>query len=187
MGNDRSQLKIDINLDKFMKGHNAFPKLGDYVMRGINNGIDRFSDMLLAKLQENLIAYGLGDSKLFSSAVIIKKENGLYITMGSEYAMFVEYGTGIVGANFSHPNLTGIAWQYDVNSHGDSGWWYPTDASDPNPSKRFREGSGWWAWTAGQASRPFMYMTWKWGSQHVTQIIEKDINDELKRWGAKMR
>jgi len=82
MGNDRSQLKIDINLDKFMKGHNAFPQLGDYVMRGINNGIDRFSDMLLAKLQENLIAYGLGRLKTIFECCDYKKRKWIIYYYG---------------------------------------------------------------------------------------------------------
>ena len=59
------------------------------------------------------------------------------------YAAFVEYGTGIVGADNSHPDSGG--WAYDVNNHGDAGWWYQVD--------------GGWRHTRGMPARPFMYNT----------------------------
>lgn len=67
------------------------------------------------------------------------------IRAGAPYAVYVEYGTGIVGQNFPHPAPEG--WQYDVNKHGESGWWY------------FNDRDGRWHWTQGMVSRPFMYNT----------------------------
>lgn len=67
------------------------------------------------------------------------------IRAGIWYAAFVEYGTGVVGSRNPHPEPDG--WAYDVNGHGDAGWWYLND----NDSKLH--------WTAGQPSRPFMYET----------------------------
>ena len=70
------------------------------------------------------------------------------------YAFFVEYGTGIYGA--------------DVNGHGLNGWWYPS----PN---------GWWtpktgdykgrsmAHTVGMPPRPFMQNTYA----HLIEEAEK--------------
>lgn len=48
----------------------------------------------------------------------------------TSYAMFVEYGTGMYGA--------------DVNEHGDAGWYY------------YNNRSGQWVHTIGMAARPFM-------------------------------
>lgn len=67
------------------------------------------------------------------------------IKAGAYYAAYVEFGTGVVGSQSSHPNPDG--WQYDVNNHGDEGWVYYDD-----DSKKFR-------WTKGFKSRPFMYNT----------------------------
>jgi len=67
------------------------------------------------------------------------------IIAGAPYAAYVEFGTGIVGAGAPHP--TPLGWTYDVNSHGDAGWWYL------NP----RDGRV--HWTKGMKSRPFMYNT----------------------------
>ena len=67
------------------------------------------------------------------------------IKAGAYYAVYVEFGTGVVGSQSPHPNPDG--WQYDSNNHGDKGWVYYDDKLD-----RFK-------WTKGFKSRPFMYNT----------------------------
>ena len=61
-----------------------------------------------------------------------------------EYAVFVEYGTGIVGAGNPHPEPNG--YDYDVKGHGWAGWVYKGD-------------DGQFHQTYGMASRPFMFYT----------------------------
>lgn len=68
------------------------------------------------------------------------------IKVGSAYAIFVEYGTGIVGANNPHPEPA-PGWTYDKNGHGEKGWTY-FDAKQ----NRFR-------WTKGQPASAFVYRT----------------------------
>lgn len=63
------------------------------------------------------------------------------------YAVYVEFGTGIVGQGNPHPAPEG--WKYDINEHGEKGWVY------------YNERDGKWHWTKGMASRPFMYNTAK--------------------------
>lgn len=63
------------------------------------------------------------------------------------YAIFVEYGTGIRGAEGeNHPWADESGWEYDVNKHGEEGWLYL--GYDMK-----------WKRTRGHASRPFMYNT----------------------------
>ena len=69
------------------------------------------------------------------------------IRAGATYAVYVEFGTGVVGKGSPHPDPQG--YQYDVNNHGDKGWVY------------FDEDSGKFRWTKGFKSRPFMYNTAK--------------------------
>ena len=73
--------------------------------------------------------------------------NGAYwlIYTGCEWAPYVEFGTGLVGSQNPHPDTGLASWKYDVNEHGEAGWFY------------FREGE--WHWTKGMPSRPFMYET----------------------------
>lgn len=62
------------------------------------------------------------------------------------YAVYVEFGTGIVGQGSPHP-IPPEGWVYDVNAHGEKGWWYYSNRDDR------------WHWTKGVRSRPFMYYT----------------------------
>lgn len=67
------------------------------------------------------------------------------IKAGAPYAVYVEFGTGIVGKHQPHPSPDD--WRYDINGHGESGWWY------------FNDYTGHPQWTKGIPSRPFMYNT----------------------------
>lgn len=65
------------------------------------------------------------------------------VTTGVMYAAFVEYGTGVVGAEEPHPEPNG--YKYDVNGHGWDGWVYGYNGT-------FHR-------TYGMPARPFMYGT----------------------------
>ena len=83
----------------------------------------------------------------------IQKTPGIVLQYGSTYivytdcpwAKYVEFGTGITGSHNPHPSASVSGWKYDVNEHGESGWFY------------YRDGE--WHWTKGMPSRPFMYET----------------------------
>lgn len=81
--------------------------------------------------------------------------NAGFIRVTSDHAAFVEFGTGVVGKNSSHPNaeyLSKASWGYATGSKifttqdGRVGWIYPTD-------------DGGFRFTEGMQSRPFMYET----------------------------
>ena len=63
---------------------------------------------------------------------------------GMSYALFVEYGTGIYGA--------------DINNHGMDGWWYPSPNGWWTPKQGKYRGQS-MAWTVGMQGRPFMHNT----------------------------
>lgn len=75
------------------------------------------------------------------------------------YAAFVEFGTGVVGSRNPHPEPAILGWSYDVNGHGDLGWWYPSGEGDTNPTRYQLADGSFIAWTKGMPSRPFMYNT----------------------------
>lgn len=97
----------------------------------------------------------------------INAEQGAVIQNGARWivytncpwAKFVEFGTGIVGKNSPHPGTSIVGWKYDVNEHGEKGWFY------------FRDGE--WHWTKGLPSRPFMWET----SLQLTQEIVKTAKE----------
>ena len=82
-----------------------------------------------------------------------------FVKCSCGYAVYVEFGTGIKGAGSPHPDAAILGWKYDINRHGELGWWYPTDSADPNPYKYTAQNGTTYAWTRGMPSRPFMYET----------------------------
>lgn len=97
----------------------------------------------------------------------INYEQGGVIQHGSKWivytncpwALFVEFGTGIVGEQNQHPVTSIIGWKYDVNDHGEKGWFY------------FRDGE--WHWTKGMPSRPFFYETGMELRQNIVRIARE--------------
>lgn len=86
------------------------------------------------------------------------------------YAVFVEYGTGVVGQGSPHPGpwvppivfyKDRIYTQHDTYGHGDNGWWY------------ISEHDGHRHWTKGQPSRPFFYQTY----MELAQMAQQEFGN----------
>lgn len=73
------------------------------------------------------------------------------------YALYVEFGTGIVGEASPHSGDTDIEWEYDIHDHRENGWWYYTST----------DGYGRFRWTMGMPARPYMYNTLRWLQQNA--------------------
>ena len=85
------------------------------------------------------------------------------IVAGAPHAVFVEFGTGIVGAQNPHPEII-PGWRYDSNNHGEAGWWYLGDWD------------GNWHWTKGMPSRPFMWET----ARELPMLFDKLVREVFK-------
>jgi len=151
-------MKITVNLSNIDA---ALKQLDDYiksletktsalVKRLVDDGVS------IAKAQ--VIDLGAFETFELSSSIdgmmYVKGDKGVIFT-NCPYAAYVEFGTGVVGKGSPHPKFP---WAYDINNHGEDGWWYPTDETDPNPHKHTYNGQL-YAWTKGMPSRPFMYNT----------------------------
>lgn len=80
------------------------------------------------------------------------------------YAIYVEYGTGVIGAKNPHPEYGMHGWVYDVNNHGTEGWVY------------FNEREGKVMRTLGQPSSPFMYNTFRELQQKAHEFAANVFN-----------
>jgi hypothetical protein len=168
---------LDIDLNKVDKTIKEVNKLQRKIDKAINDGIKELSDKMRARAILNLQKYGLGTSKLINELKLTPMDGGINISIGTDYAFFVEYGTGIKGENKPHPKAMEVGWDYDVNEHGDYGWWYPTTMDNPYFIKhkvRYVNGTP-YAWTKGMESRPFMYETWLYGRRIATKTINKHL------------
>ena len=85
------------------------------------------------------------------------------INVGTNYSIFVEFGTGIVGANSPHPEPKD-GYEYDVNSHGMAGWYY------------FDEKQSRIRWTKGQKASAFVYKTVKFLSKREKSDSRKPLS-----------
>lgn len=80
-----------------------------------------------------------------------------------EYAAYVEFGTGPVGAE----NHAGISPNVDI-SYREDGWCYMNDKGE-------------YIYTKGQPAQPFMYPALKNNEDTVLKEIEKDLEREYRR------
>ena len=104
----------------------------------------------IAKMQVvSLEAFDTGELEQSIQGLFFPSERCGFVIAGAPYAIYVEYGTGIVGKSSPHPEAEGN-YDYDVHQHGATGWVYKSDKD------------GKYHWTAGYVSRPFMYNTLRW-------------------------
>ena len=119
-------------------------------------------------------AYQTGD---LQESITCRNEHGIgYVTAGEglmdgegngSYAIYVEYGTGIYGA--------------DINGHGLAGWWYPAPWGTWTPEEGIHAGEK-MAWTNGMPPRPFMQSTFddlcEEAEMHGARVIAEYIRGE---------
>lgn len=104
----------------------------------------------IAKMQVvSMDAFDTGELESSIQGMFFPEERCGFVIAEAPHAIYVEYGTGIVGQSFPHPEAEGN-YEYDVNQHGAKGWVYKSD----------RDGK--FHWTKGYVSRPFMYNTLRW-------------------------
>lgn len=104
------------------------------------------------------------DSGELYNSIFAKYEGDAgFVVADATHAAFVEFGTGTMGKNSPHPQIAVAGWHYDVNNHGELGWWYVG-----------RDGQ--YHWTKGMPSRPYMYQT----AQLLRQMVVPAAKEILK-------
>lgn len=182
---------VNINLEKL---DNRLLKKGfsvlDYkIKKAVDDGMEDVTSQLVEFIKARLDFYGLGHTKLARTINIEYLSDGISIRMDSDYAVFVEYGTGYNGSENPHPKAGMDGWVYmsgKNSGRGVGGWFYPTTSSDPNPNKHIYNGEL-YGWTQGLPSSPFMYDTWKWGQFSATNIVNGHVNRAIKEWELSMK
>lgn len=165
-------------------------------LREYKRNTQEFCDKLAQKLVEKgvlLVRLKIGQYDVIDTGLLISSVTrpeqvrpGVWRTTlfcdngeGKNYALYCEFGTGIEGEKKPHPLAEQAGWQYDVNQHGNAGWWYPTDEADKNPTKKVGstgEPSEYIAHTKGQPARPFWYET----LQELPKFIEEAATEAAR-------
>ena len=155
--------KITINALSKSSIENAIKQL-----RAYQNDLTYKCQLLAEKLAENGVEIArvqIADlDAIFTSELLSSihaeyqgstKGGGIWsVVAGTDHAMFVEFGTGIVGKQSPYPGELpdGVSWEYASGktirqlADGRYGWFYKDD-------------DGQWWFTEGMPSRPFMYYT----------------------------
>lgn len=149
------KITIGLSAKEFREAARQIERYKEELTRKVELFVHRLADegVKLAKIK--IMQYPAIDTgELLNS---IKNEPGAVITNGSQWivytgckwAPYVEFGTGVVGAQNPHPDTSIADWKYDVNGHGEAGWLYSKEGENEIETH----------WTKGMPSRPFMYET----------------------------
>ena len=166
-----AELKVNISYPKQVQ-----EKLNKYIIeleKAQSNAINEISAKIQDKLLENMIKYNIDSVEILGSISVNTSNEGVEIKVGAKHAIFIEFGTGIVGSENPHPKPVRANWIY-----GNGGWWYPT-----TPQKQSRYpyqptaiiNNQLYAYTKGQKSKPFLYDTWLWATRSINNIFKKHI------------
>lgn len=138
-------------------------------VRAYEKKVDRLEEKVTEKLVEDGVKIAKENADYLSIYDTGELVNGIYgetngnvghVVSSAPHSAFCEFGTGIRGASSPHPNPGLVSWRYDVNEHGEEGWWYLGD-------------DGNWHWTAGMPSRPYMYNTANELRQKAGEIVKE--------------
>lgn len=131
-------------------------------LRDKKKSISEIAESIVNKVSE----VGLKDN--YDSTIVTPISNDGSVVSGGiqtvdEIDTYREYGTGIVGSENPHPDISS-GWIYDVNEHGEKGWIYP-------------KGDGTFGWTKGQIAQKKFYEATR-NMERALPIIAKE---EMKK------
>lgn len=92
-----------------------------------------------------------------------------YVRSNDEIDTYREFGTGIVGSENPHVDevLSKAGWKYDVNEHGEKGWWYPKE-------------EGGFGWTQGQVAQKKFYLAAQRAKEKTPEIAKEEFQKYKK-------
>ena len=132
---------------------NSFGKVADYfekykkaLEQSVNNSILKTTLFLYETIVANCNNNGIINHTNEIKWSYDEKTNTGKVYTNDNVIIFNEMGTGITGSNNPHPNPSKefSSWKYDVNNHGEKGWYYPKE-------------DGTFGWTKGLPSRHMFY------------------------------
>lgn len=174
-GGREPRYKKYLSLDDMPKSFSVMDKLHKDISKAQLQGFHDAANSIRNKLLKLLDKYDLQALKPYVNVRFYK--NSFEITVNSEQAVFAEYGTGIMGETFPHPD---DPWQYDINGHGEHGWYAPIDELGFYPKNQYKylTPSGGYSFTFGMPARPYFYELGKWIQSYG--IVSRSINKRLR-------
>lgn len=156
---------IDINLSKngLKEAIQRLERYKQHISKRViqlnNKLLTTGKSIIVKNIQEVVINKTIADGLSNSVEAYYDPNLGVIFFVKASWAVFVEYGTGIVGSQNQHPNLARTGWIYDINEHGEKGWWYVLGGKSYH--------------TRGQPSQPFMFKSYL-DLKNIMSTIAKD-------------
>lgn len=163
---DRSEIKATIKTLKSMSSD----------IRNINTSLEKILDEAVKYCQSlTPISDGEGNHLRYDT-YWEKTPNGYRIVQEGENVLYVEFGTGVVGAENPH-QLASTNWVYGVGEHifttsdGRTGWFYPADKE----KRKYK-------FTQGQPANMQMYKTAIWLSERLNKEVKIYMEKVKQKW-----
>lgn len=140
--------RIDVGLSResVQEAIDALLAYADSIDERAERATSAIADEGIESARQQLASYPqpFATGRLAASFRKSRVPGGYEVSNDCDHAAFFEFGTGVRGQRQSYPyRFPDVGWAYDVNSHGDSGWFYIGDDGARH-------------WTRGMPSRPFM-------------------------------
>ena len=149
--------------------------------QGAKLGVKEASEKLYKSITDKMDSCNLQNHK--ENVKLEDKSNNKVIAYrvytNDHVIMFHEFGTGIKGEQTKWAGSFG----YEVNGmgKGETGWWYPTTESDPNPYKWTDSSGQLRAFTHGLTSKLLFYNSLKDIESSLTKEIEMKIDAHMSK------
>jgi HK97 gp10 family phage protein len=168
-----AQLELDVfSLESLEKAIAKVEKFQLNIPKILDKAIDEIAEKARQRCLHEMSLHDLkkggtlAQSNLASTIEIRRDDiKSFTLAVNGEYAMYVEFGTGVVGRDNPHPDVSFLdqAWEYDSKGHGEAGWFYYKDGVKYH--------------TRGQEAKPFLYPTYL----YVRRIVTRTVNKHIKR------
>lgn len=156
-------IKLTLSESGIEKAIKELREYRDKVKKADEKLVHNLTEQGVSLAQQNAAYMNIYDSGELVNGIDSRYEGKKgFVVSNAKHSAFCEFGTGVVGKNDPHPEPI-PGWQYDVNEHGEAGWWYYNDAGE----KR---------WTKGMPSRPYMYDT----ARMIRNKVEEAAKEVLK-------
>lgn len=169
-------ITAELSQQSLEKAKKLLIKYQEAYYKGINNAVKYATEALHNKVLEYCYANGISNHTNEIHSKYDEKTGIGRVWTNDMVIILNEMGSGIVGSNNPHPNPNGPfkSWKYDVNEHGEKGWYYPTTTDDPNPYKYEKNGQL-YGWTKGLPSRHMFYDALNDIINEIGDIVEIEL------------
>lgn len=160
----KTLLTIELSKDSLKNAINYLNKFKNAYEKGIDNAVLHATEMMYEKVKQYCYEAGITEH---TNNIYMEYDNNTKtgkVGTSDMVLIFNEMGTGITGANSPHPSPSENfkSWKYDVNEHGEKGWYYPKEDST-------------YGWTKGLPSRHMFYDAFNDIKDEIGDIVEVEL------------